>query len=219
MSFISESRNDELSEISQAVGLAVHLSYKCLLLRSHYCVHAVKPVCVLNVLSNLEDFSLEDALATTKKPVPSQKPSPSDSDDFNLEDAFQPDDPKPGPPANPRDPDKPRQNPPTNPKESGNFDDTDLFDSSLPIGGGDSDGSNDRKGASPNDGEQSEDPASQGAIAGIVSAVFATVIGAVSSFIAYQKKKLCFKQSADEENVNMESHRGAQSEPPGKRRI
>lgn len=38
-------------------------------------------------------------------------------------------------------------------------------------------------------------PASQGAIAGIVSAVFATVIGAVSSFIAYQKKKLCFKQS------------------------
>ncbi|NXB68215.1 C99L2 protein, partial [Struthidea cinerea] len=37
--------------------------------------------------------------------------------------------------------------------------------------------------------------ASQGAIAGIVSAVAATVIGAVSSFIAYQKKKLCFKQS------------------------
>uniref|UniRef100_A0A8C0EWM2 CD99 antigen-like 2 n=1 Tax=Bubo bubo TaxID=30461 RepID=A0A8C0EWM2_BUBBB len=38
-------------------------------------------------------------------------------------------------------------------------------------------------------------PASQGAVAGIVSAVVATVIGAVSSFIAYQKKKLCFKQS------------------------
>ncbi|KFP26762.1 CD99 antigen-like 2, partial [Colius striatus] len=38
-------------------------------------------------------------------------------------------------------------------------------------------------------------PASQGAIAGIVSAVLATVVGAVSSFIAYQKKKLCFKQS------------------------
>lgn len=37
--------------------------------------------------------------------------------------------------------------------------------------------------------------ASQGAIAGIVSAVAATVIGVVSSFIAYQKKKLCFKQS------------------------
>ncbi|KFO83034.1 CD99 antigen-like 2, partial [Buceros rhinoceros silvestris] len=65
------------------------------------------------------------------------------------------------------------------------FDDTDLFDSSLPIGGGDSDGSNGK----------TVDPASQGAIAGIVSAVFATVIGAVSSFIAYQKKKLCFKQS------------------------
>lgn len=60
--------------------------------------------------------------------------------------------------------------------------------------------------------------ASQGAIAGIVSAVVATVIGAVSSFIAYQKKKLCFKQS-DEENVNMESHRGAQSEPPVQRTL
>ncbi|XP_057267948.1 CD99 antigen [Pezoporus wallicus] len=60
---------------------------------------------------------------------------------------------------------------------------------------------------------------SQGAIAGIVSAVVATVIGAVSSFIAYQKKKLCFKQSADEENVNMESHRGAQSEPPVQRTL
>lgn len=36
--------------------------------------------------------------------------------------------------------------------------------------------------------------ASPGAIAGIVSAVAATAIGAVSSFIAYQKKKLCFKQ-------------------------
>lgn len=37
--------------------------------------------------------------------------------------------------------------------------------------------------------------ASTGAIAGIVSAVAATAIGAVSSFIAYQKKKLCFRQS------------------------
>ncbi|XP_008945840.1 PREDICTED: CD99 antigen-like, partial [Merops nubicus] len=84
----------------------------------------------------------------------------------------------------------------------GGFDDSDLIDSNLPRGG-----------------EGAGGGGSQGAIAGIVSAVFATVIGAVSSFIAYQKKKLCFKQSADEENVNMDSHRGAQSEPPGKRRF
>lgn len=37
--------------------------------------------------------------------------------------------------------------------------------------------------------------ASQGAIAGIISAVGATVVASVASFIAYQKKKLCFKQS------------------------
>uniref|UniRef100_A0A8C8EBQ6 CD99 molecule (Xg blood group) n=1 Tax=Otus sunia TaxID=257818 RepID=A0A8C8EBQ6_9STRI len=126
---------------------------------------------------NFDDFNLGDALETTKKPLPSQKPLPSDFDDR-----------KPGPP--------------TNPKDTGSFDDSDLYDGSLPKGGGDSSDSN----------------ASQGAVAGIVSAVVATVIGAVSSFIAYQKKKLCFKQS-DEENVNMESHRGAQSEPPVQRTL
>ncbi|XP_074990008.1 CD99 antigen-like isoform X4 [Calonectris borealis] len=152
------------------------------------------------VKGNFDDLSLEDAL---EEPLPPQKPTPSDFDDFSLEHALQPDDPKPGPPANPRD--------------TGNLDDSDLYDGSLPKGGGDGSGSNERKGPSPNNGEEAE--ASQGAIAGIVSAVVATVIGAVSSFIAYQKKKLCFKQSADEENVNMESHRGAQSEPPVQRTL
>ncbi|KFV09073.1 CD99 antigen-like 2, partial [Tauraco erythrolophus] len=73
------------------------------------------------------------------------------------------------------------------------IDDSDLLDGSLPKGGGDGGGSN---------GEiiltniyKPLFSASEGAIAGIVSAVVATVIGAVSSFIAYQKKKLCFKQS------------------------
>ncbi|KAM6287819.1 CD99 antigen-like isoform 8-T8 [Spheniscus humboldti] len=154
------------------------------------------------VRGKFDDFNLQDAFETTKKPLPSRKPPSSDYDEFSLEDAFQPDDPKPGPPATPRDTDNPKQGPPAHPKDTGNLDDSDLYDGSLPKGGGDGSGSN----------------ASQGAIAGIVSAVVATVIGAVSSFIAYQKKKLCFKQSADEENVNMESHRGAQSEPPGKRR-
>ncbi|KAM9264951.1 CD99 antigen-like isoform 3-T3 [Cariama cristata] len=161
------------------------------------------------VRGNFDDFSLEDAIETTQKPPPSRKPPssrkppPSDTDNFNLEDALHPDDPKTGPPAKPRD--------------TGGLDDSDLYDGSLPKGGSDGSGSNERKGPSPNSGEETE--ASQGAIAGIVSAVVATVIGAVSSFIAYQKKKLCFKQSADEENVNMESHRGAQSEPPVQRTL
>ncbi|XP_075283953.1 CD99 antigen isoform X2 [Opisthocomus hoazin] len=168
------------------------------------------------VRGNYDDFNLQDAFEPTKKPLPSKMPPPPDFDDFDLEHALHPDDPKPGPPAKPRDTDNPKQGPPADRKDTGNFDDSDLTGGSLPKGGGDAGGSNERKGPSPNSGEEAE--ASQGAIAGIVSAVVATVIGAVSSFIAYQKKKLCFKQS-DEENVNMESHRGAQSEPPVQRTL
>ncbi|NWZ47595.1 C99L2 protein, partial [Haliaeetus albicilla] len=90
----------------------------------------------------------------------------------------------------------------------GKLDDSDLYDGRLPNRGGHGGGSNGKI----VDYSASltllsilknvyklfffpPTPASQGAIAGIVSAVFATVIGAVSSFIAYQKKKLCFKQS------------------------
>ncbi|XP_069801378.1 CD99 antigen [Dendropsophus ebraccatus] len=51
----------------------------------------------------------------------------------------------------------------------------------------------------------------QSVLAGVVSAVAVAAVGAVSSFIAYQKKKLCFKgASEDPENVNMESHKGDQ---------
>ncbi|KFV12628.1 CD99 antigen-like 2, partial [Pterocles gutturalis] len=87
------------------------------------------------------------------------------------------------------------------------FDDLDLANGKLPGGGGDGSGSNgftlrQYKFDIAFDSEKCIQtyiffsfPASQGAIAGIVSAVVATVIGAVSSFIAYQKKKLCFKQS------------------------
>ncbi|XP_054239899.1 CD99 antigen [Indicator indicator] len=158
-------------------------------------------VVLVPVRGNSDEFSLEDALDNP------QKTTPSHSDDFNLHDAVQPHDPKPSPL-------------PSIPKDTGSFDDSDLVNGNLPKGGGGgsgSSGSNERKSPSPENDKASED--SQGAIAGIASAVIATVIGAVSSFIAYQKKKLCFKQSADEENVNMESQRGAQSEPPVQRTL
>ncbi|XP_051489884.1 CD99 antigen isoform X1 [Apus apus] len=164
---------------------------------------------------DFSDFNLEDALGeATKKPLPSKKPPPSDDDEFNLEDALHPDDPKPGSPTKPKVPDNPKPDLPV--KDTGNLDDSDLYDGSSRKGGADGSGSNERKGSSPDNVEVAD--SSQGAIAGIVSAVAATVIGAVSSFIAYQKKKLCFKQS-DEENVNMDSHRGAQSEPPVQRTL
>ncbi|XP_014747173.1 PREDICTED: CD99 antigen [Sturnus vulgaris] len=161
----------------------------------------VLPVLLTVLLSvrGEDDFSLGDALL---------------EDDFDLSHALGPDDPKPRPPANPRDTDNPKQD---QPKGSDTFDDSDLLDGNFPKGGSDGSGSNDRKGPTPNDGQ--EEQASPGAIAGIISAVGAAVIGTVSSFIAYQKKKLCFKQSADEENVNMQSHRGAQSEPPVQRTL
>ncbi|KAM6342411.1 CD99 antigen-like isoform 2-T2 [Podargus strigoides] len=177
---------------------------------------AVLLLVLVRVRGNSDDFNLGDALETTKNPLTPKKPNPSDFDDLNLEHALHPDDPKPGLPADPRDTDNPKRRPATDSKDTGGFNDLDLLDGNLPKGGGDGSGSNERKGPTPNSGEEAE--ASQGAIAGIVSAVVATVIGAVSSFIAYQKKKLCFKQS-DEENVNMESHRGVQSEPPVQRTL
>ncbi|XP_069731869.1 CD99 antigen-like [Phaenicophaeus curvirostris] len=169
-----------------------------------------------NTLGDFDDLDLLDALAPTKEPLPPKKPPPNTSeDDFHLEHAITPGDPKPSLPAKPRSTDKPKHNPRA-PADSGDFADTDLLDNNSPGGGGSSGGSNERRDSGPNKVEESD--ASQGAVAGIVSAVVATVIGAVSSFIAYQKKKLCFKQS-DEENVNMESHRGAQSEPPVQRTL
>ncbi|XP_019340968.1 CD99 antigen isoform X4 [Alligator mississippiensis] len=109
----------------------------------------------------------------------------------------------------------PRKPPPAHPGGTGNgggdFKDTDLLDGRSPpeTSGGESD-----KKKSNGDTE-----ASQGVVPGIISAVVVAVVGAVSSFIAYQKKKLCFKSSGDQENVNMESHQGAQAEPPVQRTL
>ncbi|NXB39962.1 C99L2 protein, partial [Eulacestoma nigropectus] len=77
------------------------------------------------------------------------------------------------------------------------FNDLDLLDGDLPKGGSDGSGSNGKIAGFLRNVYKHLwfFSASQGAIAGIISAVAATVIGAVSSFIAYQKKKLCFKQS------------------------
>ncbi|XP_063161119.1 CD99 antigen-like isoform X3 [Candoia aspera] len=108
--------------------------------------------------------------------------------------------------------------PPPQPKpgshgNSGGISDSDLYDGELPpekpqsgrasnpsSGGHDSDSSGNTEG-------------SQGMLAGIISSVVVAIAGAVSSFIAYQKKKLCFKAS-DQENVNVESQQGAHAEPP-----
>ncbi|KAM3836960.1 CD99 antigen-like isoform 2-T2 [Vipera latastei] len=121
--------------------------------------------------------------APTKKPnTVTKKPS----DYFNLEDAVDGDDDS-----------KKTTAPPPQPKpgshgNSGGFEDSDLLDGNLPP-----------------DNRQSDSP---GMLAGIISSVVVAIAGALSSFIAYQKKKLCFKPS-DQENIPVESQQGAHAAP------
>nr|XP_020642631.1 CD99 antigen-like [Pogona vitticeps] len=148
-----------------------------------------------------QDFDLSEALdpasPTTKPTTPDKKqpapPARNPADDgFNLEDAFNGDEPKkPAPPPAP-------QPQPGSHDDSGGFSDKDLYEGQLPT--------------------PKPEPASQGMLAGIISSVVVAIAGAVSSFIAYQKKKLCFK-AGDQENVNMESQQGAHAEPPVQRTL
>ncbi|XP_015680926.1 CD99 antigen [Protobothrops mucrosquamatus] len=133
--------------------------------------------------------------APTKRPnTITKKPS----DDFNLEDAI-----------GDGDDSKKTTAPPPQPKpgshgNSGGFEDSDLLDGNLPPenpqSGGDDSGSAGAKTDSP------------GMLAGIISSVVVAIAGALSSFIAYQKKKLCFKPS-DQENIPVESQQGAHAAP------
>ncbi|KAG8137401.1 putative CD99 antigen protein [Naja naja] len=83
------------------------------------------------------------------------------------------------------------------------FKDSDLLDGDLPP----------EKPQSGHPSNPSSD--SPGMLAGIISSVVVAIVGAVSSFIAYQKKKLCFKAS-DQENIPGESQQGAHAAPSGK---
>ncbi|XP_008566439.1 PREDICTED: CD99 antigen [Galeopterus variegatus] len=87
--------------------------------------------------------------------------------------------------------------------------DADLADG-IPDGGGDDD-RRPRK-----DGEEDEAP---GVIPGIVGAIVVAVAGAISSFIAYQKKKFCFKENAEQGEVDMENTRNTNAEPPVQRTL
>ncbi|XP_068575636.1 CD99 molecule isoform X1 [Cebidichthys violaceus] len=141
----------------------------------------------------------------TPKPKP---PSSGDSGGFglDLEDALGPGDPKP---------DKPAVKPPSSGGGGGNFDLSDLDDVSggnykpdggRPYGGGASDGY-DQGGA---DQPQEAGP---GKIAGIASAIGVALMGAITSYIAYQKKKLCFKLQGGADPESGKSQHGNRSDP------
>ncbi|XP_056414812.1 CD99 antigen-like isoform X2 [Hyla sarda] len=157
-----------------------------------------------------------DGGETTKKPTPKPQPGVGGGD-FSLEEALGGEDA----PRNPTVKPQPGQ---------GGGGGGDFGDSDLGEGGFDdphnADGHNDNNpGGHDNKpsgralqpsagGEGQGQEGNQSVVAGIVSAVAVAAVGAVSSFIAYQKKKLCFKGATeDPENVNMESNKGDQSEP------
>nr|XP_054329332.1 CD99 antigen isoform X4 [Pongo pygmaeus] len=96
---------------------------------------------------------------------------------------------------------------------NGSFSDADLADG---ISGGEGKGGSDGGGNHRKEGEEADAP---GVIPGIVGAVVVAVAGAISSFIAYQKKKLCFKENAEQGEVDMESHRNANAEPAVQRTL
>ncbi|MED6255834.1 hypothetical protein ATANTOWER_015660 [Ataeniobius toweri] len=56
---------------------------------------------------------------------------------------------------------------------------------------------------------------SSGPIAGIISAVGVALVGAASSYFAYQKKKLCFKMQGGADPESGKSHQGGRSDNQG----
>ncbi|XP_051799408.1 CD99 molecule isoform X1 [Acanthochromis polyacanthus] len=147
----------------------------------------------------------EPKLEATKKPHSGD----SDGFGFNLEDAF-------GPDPNPKT-DKPAVKPPSGGGGGGSFDDSDLFD----IGGGDykpDKGQGGRRPVDPNydnQGGADQPPAEAGSgqIAGIASAIGVALLGAASSYFAYQKKKLCFKLQGGADPESGKGHHGTNSDP------
>ncbi|MEE6469042.1 hypothetical protein FKM82_008478 [Ascaphus truei] len=153
------------------------------------------------------EFDLSDAFdnpaETTPKPVPSKKPAgdpfktptpapapkpkPGGDDGFDLGDAVgHGDDMHKKPTIKPQ---------PGHGGAGGHeFGDDDLFDAA---GGKQSPNHPGGRASQPSSEDQGQHPkeeaAQPGVVAGVVSAVGVALVGAVSSFIAYQKKKLCFK--------------------------
>ncbi|XP_074483936.1 CD99 molecule isoform X1 [Sebastes fasciatus] len=161
-----------------------------------------------------DDFGLDlgDAVGpdptTPAKPkeVPKvpEKPKTDGGDGFDLGDAL-------GPGPDPK-PDKPAVNPGGGGGGGGGggFDDLDLVDGKLDPdsghGGGPDPGYN-------QDGADQPQEAGSGKIAGIVSAIGVALLGAASSYFAYQKKKLCFKIQGGQDPESGKVQHGQQNDP------
>ncbi|XP_068126038.1 CD99 antigen isoform X2 [Hyperolius riggenbachi] len=165
-----------------------------------------------------EDFSLDDAfdpvtpdkaLMPTPKPdggaikpattAPKPPPKPHDDDGFDLGDAL-------GGDTGVKPTNKPQPGGGGGGGGGGSFGDDDLADAAGGVPHDDPSG-HDGKSSGGNEG-QGEGQEKQSVIAGVLSALGVAAVGAVTSFVAYQKKKLCFKgQAEDPENVNMDNQK------------
>ncbi|XP_010889301.2 CD99 molecule isoform X2 [Esox lucius] len=171
-----------------------------------------------------QDFELSDAFDDDPTPAPKDPVKPKDpslapepkkpavvppkeggADDFDLMDAFGPD-PVPGKPAI------------VPPKDGGtgggSFGDKDLFDLSEGGDGGyKPDPGQGGGGADNADNADQSQEAGPGQIAGIASAIGVAILGAASSYFAYQKKKLCFKIQGGVDPESGKDAQGVQSDP------
>ncbi|XP_048400446.1 CD99 antigen-like protein 2 isoform X5 [Stegostoma tigrinum] len=196
------------------------------------------------VIGDSDEFDLFDALPDdiTTKPPPAKPRNPSGgtgAGDFNLWDLIQT---TPAPRKPTKSPKKPPKKGDTdmndfdlsdalddrndNPGKGGNDDSgtSDLSDKDLEdlLGGGDYKPDKKKSGDDIPPGDQDQVALPETTIAGIASAIAAALLGAVSSYIAYQKKQLCFKiqGSLNQQYVKGENaEAGAMSEPQAERSL
>ncbi|KAM9398143.1 CD99 molecule isoform 8-T8 [Salvelinus alpinus] len=184
-----------------------------------------------------QDFNLYDGLdlddpTTTIPKLPKQPatdPSPEPEKPAGIPPKEGGTDPKPVDPKKTAEdpvPGKPAVVPPKDGGTGGgSFGDNDLFDLSdndnykpdPGKGGGGGARAADPAPSDPNGGGGADQPqgeeAGSGQIAGIVSGIGVALLGAASSYFAYQKKKLCFKVQGGEDPESGKNAHGAQSEP------
>ncbi|XP_030636438.1 CD99 molecule isoform X2 [Chanos chanos] len=165
-------------------------------------------------------LDLFDALDDTegdpepKKPVEPPKEGGTGGD-LNILDALDTDSKKP---AGDPEPKKPAVNPPKDGGTGGgSFGDDDLADVGNDSGYKPDGGRARAADPGPSDpnagaGDQPQ-AAGSGQLAGIVSAIGVALVGAASSYFAYQKKKLCFKIQGGADPESGKDQQGTHSEP------
>ncbi|XP_072118753.1 CD99 molecule [Mobula birostris] len=173
-------------------------------------------------------FNLEDAVNDGPTKAPPTKPSlPDVPFDLDFDDDKKPVDPKQddlgefdlSDAINGEDKYTATKSPykPGGSGESGRqFGDDDLADAAGGNYKPDKTGSKGHSGGLPGGSSQESNQGSKtGTLTGIISGVLLSVVGAVSSYILYQKKKLCFSLtgSSGEQNVKQNSAQGQQEEP------